>query len=98
MKEKPKSKDASEALELVNDYDSFKEFIWTFIDEREAAEEIERNDEMERIYGAPLGWQNSDISRFLAAGMAYFEKKENKKGNPTWRDIAEFLYYGKIYE
>lgn len=98
MEDKPKSRTAREALELVKDYESFREFIWTFIDEREAAEEIERENEMESKYGAPLGWQNSDISQFLGAGMTYFERKEQKTENPSWRDLAEFLYLGKIYE
>jgi 3-methyladenine DNA glycosylase Tag len=98
MKDTPQSRSAHEALELVCDYNSFREFIWTLIDEREVAEEIERENEMEKMHVAPLGWQNSDISQFLGAGMTYFEKKADRGGNPTWRDIAEFLYYGKIYE
>ncbi|MEM1221698.1 MAG: hypothetical protein AAGH40_02970 [Verrucomicrobiota bacterium] len=98
MKDNPKSRTAHDALELVKDYESFRQFVWTLIDEREAAEEIERTNKMEAEYGAPLGWQNSDISQFLGAGMTYFERIEPTKENPSWRDIAEFLYLGKIYE
>ena len=51
-------------------------------------------------WGAPMGWQYSDIFDYLAAGMQYFARREERfvKAQPTWRDLTEFLYYGKIYE
>ena len=37
----PSGRTPAECLEKVTDYESFRDFVWTLIDEREAAEELE---------------------------------------------------------
>ena len=96
----PSGRNVVECLEKVTDYETFRDFVWTLVDEREAAEEMERAEPDKWKYGGPMGWQHADISRYLAAGIQYFSQREAgfAKSPPTWRDLAEFLYYGKIYE
>ena len=98
--EPPSGRNVAECLEKVTDYETFRDFVWTLVDEREAAEEMERAEPDKWKYGGPMGWQHADISQYLAAGMQYFSQREGgfAKTPPTWRDLAEFLYYGKIYE
>jgi hypothetical protein len=89
-----------ELLEKVSDRKSFMEFAWALIHDREEAERIEREDPQLWQWGGANNWQNSSISAFLSAAVAHFENPSKMTGDerPTWRDVAEFLYMGKIYE
>ena len=91
-----------EALEKVNDRESFVTFVHAFIDEREQAEALERATPEYYRYGDALGWQNSAISNYLAAALYCVEDPESLgehiSEEPSWRAFAEFLYMGKIYE
>ena len=51
-------------------------------------------------YGGALDWQNSNISSYLGEASEYFTDGPNRFSGtqPSWRDIANFLWFGKIYE
>jgi hypothetical protein len=66
----PSGRNVVECLEKVTDYETFRDFVWTLIDEREAAEEMERADPEKWRYGGAIGWQHADISQYLAAGIS----------------------------
>lgn len=90
-------------LDAVTDRDTFLAFLSALITDRECAEEMERADPNLAHYGGARRWQNSAISAFLGAAAAYFEHqdcphRDSPTVPPSWRDFAEFLYFGKIYE
>lgn len=89
-----------ELLEAVNDLPSFMAFVAALAAEREAAEQLEREEPARYQLGGALGWQNGSISTYLEAALAYFEDSgwAESSERPTWRDLAQFLYMGKIYE
>jgi len=97
---RPQRQDPSVLLPLVKDRESFMEFLAALAEDRQAAEEIERQNPNEAKWGAPRGWQNGDISMFLGAFGLHFEdgRWPEEKETPSWRDLAEALYLGKIYE
>ena len=87
-------------LEEVSDFESFIAFLNALIEDRADAEKLEAKEPARWAYGGAQGWQNADISAFMECGMQYFvrHKEEMKTRQPSWKDIAEFLYFGKIYE
>lgn len=89
-----------ELLETVADRDSFIAFVQSLADERERAEQMERDEPVRYQLGGALDWQNGDISSFLYAALAYFEPGvyHQPEEVPSWRMLAELLYFGKIYE
>ena len=89
-----------ELLGRVVDCKSFTEFVSALAEEREEAERMERAEPEKWKWGGPMGWQHADISQYLAAALPYFTKREKDSAvaQPSWRDLAEFLYHGKIYE
>ncbi len=49
------------------------------------------------------GWENASIENFLEAAVAWaddsdFGEQQNLPGNNPWKQFANFLYAGKIYE
>ena len=96
-------KTPEELLTAVHDPKSFFAFLDAFIGDRERAEQMEREQPEHWQWGAAGGWQNRSISAFLGAGSCYFANpkypnRDMPLAAPTWRDFAEFLYFGKIYE
>ncbi len=87
-------------LDNVVDRDSFIAFVTALAEEREAAEQLERGEPGRYQLGGAHNWQNGSISAFLYASLAYFDAKpfHTPESIPSWRMIAEILYYGKIYE
>src|SRR5262249_18267046 len=89
-----------ELCDLVHDRESFLEFAQALADERRRAEGIEAQDPINKQWGiGALGWSNTCVSLFIEGAMSHFlldgaEKVEN----PTWKDLAEFLYCGKVIE
>ncbi len=85
----------------VNDFASFIKFVnWLASD---------RADEVAKERVAPShpmgpginGWENSTIEAFLEAAAACAADSRDKTGHepePTWREFAQFLLGGKIYE
>jgi len=99
MNEGP-TKTPEELLEGVHDRNTFMEFVWALVADRESAEQLERADPKRYQLGGAGNWQNGSISTFLGGAASYFEDSEWASGTaqPSWRDLAQFLYLGKIYE
>jgi hypothetical protein len=97
-------KDLYELLEEVHDRDSFLKFLQTLIADREIAEQMERDDPEKFRWVGPNGWENGAISTYLESASCYFlnspmcPHRDSATAPLTWRDLAEFLYFGKIYE
>jgi hypothetical protein len=92
---------AIELLDLVHDRESFLDFAQALADERREAEEIELSQPENYKWGAgALGWYNTCISQFIEAAMSHFEPDAEGPviEHVTWKDLAEFLYSGKIIE
>jgi hypothetical protein len=89
-----------ELLDKVVDRDSFVAFVNALASQREQAEQLERDDPTRYQLGGAHHWQNSSISSFLYASLAYFDAKPFHKPErePSWKMLADILYYGKIYE
>jgi len=89
-----------EILDKVTDKDSFLEFLEALISEREEADELEKSEPEKWAYGGANGWQNSSISSFLECASCFFLEDPHRHSGEelSWKDMAEFLYYGKIYE
>lgn len=87
-------------MESVADKESFLEFLEALVKDREEAEKIESNDPQKWSWGGANGWQNSDISMFLESASCYFHEGPHchSGDNLSWKDLAQFLYFGKIYE
>ena len=89
-----------EQIKNITDKESFMKFLEIMIIDRESAEELERKDPEKYQWRGANNWQNSSISHFLESGSCYFtEGPHRHKGNElSWKDLAGFLYFGKIYE
>ena len=89
-----------ELLDRVVDRKSFIEFVIALAEESGEAEQMERDDPVRYQIGGAHNWQNGSISSFLNASLAYFDTKpfHEPEFTPSWRMLAEILYYGKIYE
>jgi hypothetical protein len=87
-------------LDRVSDRESFMEFLYSLVDDRRLAEKEEKADPAVAQWGAARGWQNTSITSFLEAAALTFEDGRYKGSaeHPSWRELAEFLYLGKIYE
>ena len=87
-------------LEKVVDKQTFIEFVQALAEERERAQEIEHTHPNLYIMDGALGWKNGDISSFLSAALECFmaQPVSYSEQNPSWKMLAEFLHFGKIYE
>jgi len=93
--------DVFECLEKVKDKETFIAFVEALADEREKANQLEKENPFGYQLGGALNWQNGDISSFLWACLASFEEgalRPAPSDEPSWKTFAEFLYFGKIYE
>ena len=89
-----------ELLDQVHDRETFLAFAYAFAEERRRVEGIESaNPEMYKCGGAE-GWNNSCISLFIEGACSHFEPSPDETviDNPTWKDLAEFLWCGKFME
>lgn len=82
------------------DRDTFIAFVRALAAEREEAEGMERDEPVRYQLGGAKNWQNGDIASFLYAALNYFEGGlyHRPEEAPSWTMLAEFLYFGKIYE
>ena len=89
-----------ELLDQVKDRQSFVAFVRALAEEREAAQEIERQHPDRYMVDGAFDWKNAEISPFLHACLDYFEDKPFHKPEkePSWKMFADFLYFGKIIE
>jgi hypothetical protein len=86
--------------DTVNDRDSFIRFVESLAANRQAAYEVEKADPQRYQWGGTDGWQNTEIHAFLEGALAgsLAQRDWGTSAAPTWRDLAVFLYLGKIYE
>lgn len=85
----------------VHDRASFIRFVEALIEDRREAEEMERVEPGKYRMGGANDWQNATISSFLECALAGSEAQDDwgtGGAGPGWRDLAVFLYLGKIYE
>jgi hypothetical protein len=76
-------------------------FVEALAEDRREAEELEHADPAKYSMGGANDWQNGTISSFLECALAGAEAQEDwgvNASGPSWRDLAVFLYLGKIYE
>jgi hypothetical protein len=96
------SANVAKALDRVTDRESFVAFVEALVEERELAEQLEREKPEYYKYGGALSWQNSTISSYLSAALNCVEDPnslgEHISEVPSWRAFAEFLYMGKVWE
>lgn len=95
-------KELHELLDDVNDKTSFLSFAKALVEDRKP-HEGKSVDEV----GFVADWANNNIWEFLEGAVAWAEDSdfgkrqdsnlEDNPGNP-WKQFAEFLYCGKIYE
>lgn len=90
----------NELLDQVTDRDSFIAFVTALAQEREKAEQLEREEPVRYQLGGAYDWQNGDIASFLQAALQYFKPGmfRQPEETPSWKMMADFLYFGKIYE
>ena len=86
--------------DTVTDKDSFVRFVEFLVDDRVAAHKVEKADPERYQWGGADGWQNTEIPAFLEGALAGSLAQRNWGTDtaPSWRDLALFLYLGKIYE
>jgi len=84
----------------VIDRESFIRFVQALAADREEAERLEKADPKQYQWGGANDWQNGSISSFLECALAGSEAQDNwgSAAGPSWKDLAVFLYLGKIYE
>jgi hypothetical protein len=92
-----------EALKMVQDEESFLQFLLALRDDREASIAQEKA-APSSSYGPDAGdWENTTIERFCDAAVAWARASANgtatytKTGNP-WRRCADILFAAKSYE
>jgi hypothetical protein len=99
--EKDSSDKVYQYLTNVKDKETFIAFVEVLAEEREKADELEKENPIRYQLGGALNWQNGDISSFLWSALSYFEDSPRPNATsdePTWKGFAQFLYFGKIYE
>lgn len=86
--------------DAVHDRESFIAFVDALIEDRAQADALEAESPDHYRYGGAAGWQSSSISAFLECALAgsLAQQRWGGERGPSWRDFAEFLYLGKIYE
>ncbi|RNF82183.1 hypothetical protein [Montanilutibacter psychrotolerans] len=86
--------------DAVHDRESFIRFVEALIRDREQAENLERDHPEMYRWGGANEWQNGSISSFLDCALAGAEAQDDwgVAQGPSWRDLAVFLFLGKIYE
>jgi len=83
----------------VHDRDSFVVFVQTLIADREDAEAKESAHQDRFMCGGANGWHNLLISSYLECALAGLMNRTEwtSMEQPSWRDLANFLYAGKTY-
>jgi hypothetical protein len=89
-----------ELLDRVHDRESFLAFAYAFAEERRRVEGIEAANPEAYQWGGAEGWNNNCISLFIEGGLSHFEPRPDGTviDDPTWKDLAEFLWCGRFME
>ena len=91
-----------DALENVTDYQSFLVFVQALVEDWEDEVAKEKLQPSNPYGPGANGWENGTIGAYLEAALrcekdhAKLHKTVDKQ--PSWREFAQFLYRGKIYE
>jgi len=91
-----------DALENVTDYPSFLVFVQALVEDWEDEVAKEKLQPSPPYGPGANGWENGTIGAYLEAALrcekdhAQLHKTVDKQ--PSWREFAQFLYGGKIYE
>lgn len=94
-------KSPEELLEAVKDRGTFLAFVGALIQDRREADAVEAGDPQRYRWSGANGWQNGTIAAFLDGALAYAQSPNwsaRQSDAPTWKDLAKFLFLGKIYE
>jgi hypothetical protein len=97
------SKSVETALKKVQDAATFLAFLEVLAADWESANDAEK-DSPSSSFAATHGWENTTISTFLKAAIA--GARDNGIGGgvgtnteaSAWRQAADILYFGKMYE
>lgn len=86
--------------DTVTDRDSVVRFVEYLAADRVAAADVENADPQCYQWDGAAGWQNTEIPAFLEGALAgsLAQRDWGTGAAPSWRDLAVFLYLGKIYE
>jgi hypothetical protein len=87
-------------LDSAHDRESFIAFALTLAEERDRSEQFLRDKPDTHIVDGALGWMNGSIGQFIGAGLTHLEPAPGEEPieTLTWKDLAMFLYCGKIIE
>jgi hypothetical protein len=88
-------------LEAVDSRETFLAFVSALIEDRREADAKEQSDPQRYRWSGANGWQNGNIAMFLEGALAYVQSPnwpERQSEAPSWKDLAKFLFMGKIYE
>lgn len=86
-------------LHDVRDRDTFLEFVWALIRDREDSVRKEQLSPSKPYGPEANGWENITIETFLVAAVHCATGAPNRlPEEPSWKSFAYFLYGGKIYE
>lgn len=91
----------TDVLDRVNDQASFIEFVRLLKQNRIQAAQQEASAPANFSSEGASGWANVTIEGFLEGAVACLEDHGDDgmfSKEPSWRNFAEFLYCGKIYE
>lgn len=84
-----------ELIEKIDSLETFLEFIEDLMLDKQDEEE---NKEASSPYvSGHNGWENNDIASFLDA-MHVGTKDNGLSKEASWKNFAEIIYMGKIYE
>lgn len=95
--------DLERSADKVRDIQSFLDFLEVLMRDWEVASHSEKQSPSAR-YSSMYGWENTTIGSFLEAAIA--GARDNKLGEPggthagsnPWRQAAEIMLLGKMYE
>jgi hypothetical protein len=91
------------ALKAVCDPGTFLIFVKELIADREDEVQNEKTNPSSPYGPGANGWENWTIEAFLESAVAWAEDsdfgvKQGLSSENPWRQFANFLYLGKIYE
>jgi hypothetical protein len=95
------AKSPEELLDAVNSRETFIAFVEALIEDRREADAVEASDPQRYRWSGAKGWQNGTIATFLGGALAYAQSPnwpDRQPDAPSWKDLAKFLFLGKIYE
>lgn len=86
-----------ELIEKVHSLETFLEFIKALMLDKRDEDEKEKKEVSSPYSSGHNGWENTDIASFLDAMHAGTKDNDFSK-EASWKNFAEIIYMGKIYE